>query len=197
VTEAIFALVPVYGLWVVAASAYLSCLALPIPTFAVMLAAGAFAAAGDLVLWQVLAVAWGAAVAGDQTGFRLGRRGGSALTARLGARPDRAALMSRARAAVDRWGSWAVFFSTWAVAPLGPWVNLIAGATGFGAVRFLLWDALGEAIWVGGYVGLGYAFGSELDRLVEIVGNWGGLISAAAITLILGAALIRAARRGR
>lgn len=61
-TETIYSLVTSYGIWVVAASAFLSCLLVPIPTALVMLAAGAFAAAGDLVLWQVWLAGWLAAL---------------------------------------------------------------------------------------------------------------------------------------
>lgn len=42
--------VPTYGLWLFAASTFLSCLALPIPASILMLAAGGFVAAGDLPL---------------------------------------------------------------------------------------------------------------------------------------------------
>ena len=82
-TDTLFALVSNYGLWVVAASVFLSCIALPIPASVLMLGAGAFAASGDFMLWQVLAVSWIAAMIGDQTGFQIGRAGGATLIARL------------------------------------------------------------------------------------------------------------------
>ncbi|WP_121022556.1 hypothetical protein [Litoreibacter meonggei] len=47
-----------WGLVVVALPAYFSCLAVPVPTSAVMLAGGAFAAAGDQVLRQAVSVAY-------------------------------------------------------------------------------------------------------------------------------------------
>lgn len=78
-SAAVFALVADYGVWVIAASAFLSCLALPIPTSLMMLTGGAFAAAGDLALWQVMAGAWVGAVFGDQTGYFIGRTGGRAV----------------------------------------------------------------------------------------------------------------------
>ena len=60
-TELFFGLVATWGLVIIALSAYFSCRAVPVPTSAVMLAGGAFAAAGDLVLWQVCGVAYIAA----------------------------------------------------------------------------------------------------------------------------------------
>ena len=53
-TDWLLALVPTYGLWLIAGTTFASCLALPIPASVIMLAAGGFAAAGDLVLWQVV-----------------------------------------------------------------------------------------------------------------------------------------------
>lgn len=190
-TEIFFGLVATWGLLVIGASAYFSCLAIPIPTFAVMLAGGAFAAAGDLVLWQVLGVAYLAAIAGDQTGFQLGRWGGRWLDRALATRPNRAALFARAQNVVDRWGSIGVFFSTWAAAPLGPWVNFAAGAARLNVWRFLLWDALGEAIWVMGYVMLGYIFATRLDALTLWVSDWGWLLTTTCLAIAAGYFLIR------
>ena len=56
-TDWFLGLVPVYGLWLIALVTFASCLALPMPASVVMLAAGGFAASGDLVLWHVVAAA--------------------------------------------------------------------------------------------------------------------------------------------
>jgi hypothetical protein len=34
-----------------------------------------------------------------------------------------------------------------------------------GPLRFLAWDAAGSVLWVGSYLGAGYLFSSELDRV--------------------------------
>jgi len=190
-TQFFFELVANWGLVVIALAAYFSCLAVPVPTSAVMLAGGAFAAAGDLVLWQVCGIAYGAALAGDQTGFQLGRLGGNWLHAHLETKPKRAALYAKAHDAIDTWGGMAVFFSTWAVAPLGPWVNFAAGAAGFSRWRFTVLDAMGEAIWVTFYVTLGYVFAANLDALATLVSDWAGLVAAVAVALAAGIALLR------
>jgi membrane protein DedA with SNARE-associated domain len=194
-TEIFFSLVSTYGTLVIAVTTFLSCLALPIPASFVMLAGGAFAASGDLSLWAVVAAAFGGAVIGDQAGYRAGRYGGQILEARIARVPARAALLARARAFVEKWGVAGVFFSTWLVAPLGPWVNLAAGATGMGALRFTFWDALGEAIWVAIYVGLGYVFAANIDALSAVLGNAVAAITALAVAAGLGALLVRAARK--
>lgn len=67
-TEWLLGLVPVHGGWLLAVATFLSCLALPIPASILMLAAGGFAAAGDLTLAGSAGAALAGAVAGDQAG---------------------------------------------------------------------------------------------------------------------------------
>jgi membrane-associated protein len=195
--DAFLGLVAVYGLPVVFVATFLSCLAVPVPTSLVMLAAGAFAASGDLSLWQVVAAAYAGAILGDQAGFRLGRTGGSRLASRLAAGPPRAALLDRARGAIDRWGGTGIFLSTWLFAPLGPWVNLLAGATGFGWARFTAWDSAGEAVWVTLYVGLGYLFADRITQIAGILGNSVGFLVAGLATIVLARMLLTRLRQAR
>ena len=195
-TETIFSLVATWGPMVIFASAFLSCLALPIPTSLMMLTGGAFAAAGDLALWQVVGAAWGGAVLGDQTGYLIGRFGGTSLVDRLARAPARAAVLAKARALVDRRGGLGVFLSTWAVAPLGPWVNFIAGATGLTWGRFAVADVIGEVIWVTLYTGLGQIFASNITLVAETMSDLVGLI-AALVVAIAAALWIRAVLRAQ
>lgn len=189
-SEQIFGLVSSYGLWIVAFSSFFSCLALPIPTALVMLAAGAFAAAGDLVLWQVWLVAWLAALGGDNTGYQLGRQGGVPLVRWLGRRTGKERLIAKGEETVAQYGGMGVFFSTWLVAPLGPWVNLLSGAMGLSRWRFFVFDTAGETIWVTAYVGLGFAFGSQVDTVATMVTDWAGLVAALAVAAGFAVALV-------
>ena len=193
-TDFFFYLVSDFGVFVIGLTTFLSCLALPIPSSFVMLAGGAFVASGDLALAEVLAAAYGGAVAGDQVGYRAGRWGGARFQDALNRQPARAAILGRARAMVKRWGGIGVFLSTWLFAPLGPWVNVIAGASGIGAWRFSLWDAAGEAVWVALYVGLGFAFAANIELIAGLLGNAAGALSALVVTLGLGLMLLRARR---
>lgn len=180
-SETIFALVSSYGVAAIFASAFLSCLALPIPTSLMMLSGGAFVTIGDMALWQVVSAAFAGAVLGDQAGYLIGRFGGAPLVERIARSPSRQAVLGRARALVDRRGALGVFFSTWLVAPLGPWVNFIAGTTGLNWLRFTFWDVLGEAVWVTAYVGLGMVFASQIEMVAGILGNAVGLLAALAV----------------
>lgn len=194
-SEIAFGLVSAYGVVIILLATFLSCLAVPMPTAFIMLAGGAFAASGDLALMDVLLAALAGAVMGDQSGFHIGRFGGAALATRLESEPHRAVIFARARRIVDRWGGIGVFFSTWLVSPLGPYVNLLAGATRMGWMRFTLWDTLGEAIWVGVYVALGYVFSSRIAQLAELLGNSIAFVTTAAVTLLIGLVLFRRLKR--
>lgn len=193
-TEAVFGLVTQFGAYIIFASAFLSCLALPIPTSLMMLTGGAFVASGDLDVWLVGLAAFAGAVLGDQAGYLIGRTGGAALVDRMARAPARAVVLTRASKLVDARGGLGVFLSTWALAPLGPWVNFVAGATGLSWARFSLADVLGEAVWVTLYVGLGYVFMDQVATVSQIMSDIIGL--AVALTLAAAAALwIRAVLR--
>ena len=196
-TELVFGLVSSGGLWMVAAAVFLSCLGLPLPCFAAMLAGGALAAAGDLDPAAVWAVAWLAAMAGDQTGFRIGRWAGPRLTGWLRAQGGQGPAIDRAILRLRDQGGRAVFLTRWLVAPLGPLVNVSVGAAGFGLWRFTLWDAAGEAVRVSLHVALGHAFAPRLAALTAIVSDWGGFVSAATIALALGWAMLARLRSRR
>ncbi|GAB5445664.1 DedA family protein [Gymnodinialimonas sp.] len=188
-TDTVLSLVSSYGALIVALCAFLSCLLIPIPTSLVMLSAGAFVAAGDLTFAQVWLAAWAAAVLGDNTGYLIGRTGGTRVLDRLSRGPARAKVIARAQASLDRYDAMGVFLSTWLFAPLGPYVNFIAGSIGMGWVRFAIFDMAGEAIWVSVYLGLGYAFGDRIDALSSLLGNASGFLVAGLVTLGLGLAL--------
>lgn len=193
-TELFFALVTDWGPPALALATFLSCLALPVPSSLMMLAAGAFVATDDLAAGPVVLAALGGALLGDQAGFQIGRLGGGALRARLGRHPARGRLIAGAEARMTRSGAAAVFLSRWLLSPLGPYVNLLAGGARMGWTRFSVPAALGEAVWVSCYVGLGYAFASQIAAMGELLANLVGLITSLAIAALLGRALVRRPR---
>jgi membrane-associated protein len=194
-TEVLLPLVPLWGLWLVAGTTLMSCLALPVPASLVMLAAGGFAASGDLVFWQVALAAFVGAVAGDHAGFLVGRSAGAALLARLSRAPKRAAVLDRAGEYLRSRGAVAVFLSRWLLSPLGPYVNLAGGAAGLSYRRFTPPDLAGEALWVGLYTGLGFAFADRIVALGELLGNASGTLAAGAVAVGLGLRLRALVRR--
>ncbi|MFN4157176.1 MAG: DedA family protein [Gemmobacter sp.] len=192
--DALLALLPLYGVWLIAAVTFLSCLAVPIPTSLVMLVAGGFSASGDMHLASVVMMALAGAILGDQVGFRLGRIGGGALLLRLRAAPSRAVFVDRASTLVSKRGGTGVFLSRWLVSPLGPWLNFVAGAANMGWLRFTLCAVAGEAVWVVIYVGLGYGFAGNILELSSLLGSASALLAGVAVLVALGLWLRRSLR---
>ena len=186
-TAWLLALVPTYGLWLLAAATFLSCLALPIPASILMLTAGGFVAAGDLALIPSLTAAAGGGIAGDQLGFWLGRRYGAPLLARLRHHPGRARLLTRAVAVLEQRGVQGVFLTRWLFSPLGPWVNLTAGSAGYDWRRFSLAGVAGEVVWAGLYVGAGFGFAGNIEAATEMLGSVLGLLAAGTVMIGLAA----------
>lgn len=193
-TDWLLALVPQYGLWLVGLATFASCLAVPLPTSTLLLAAGGFAAVGDLSLLSLALVALGGAVAGDQAGYFGARWFGASL---IESWAKRAPPLARAKDLLAQRGGATVFFSRWLMSALGPYVNLAAGAAGQPWPRFTLWGVLGEGIWVGVYLGLGYAFIGNLEAASDMIFSVLGLVTAAAVALGLGAWLIATVRADR
>lgn len=196
-TDLIFGLAANYGVPVVFVVTFLSCLALPVPSSLLMLSAGGFAATGDLSLPTVALAAFAGAVLGDNTGYWLARGFGTRLAAWLAGHPDRATLLTRSAAMIDRRGGSAVFFSRWLVAPLGPYMNYFCGLTRFAWARFALWGIAGELVWVGLYVGLGYLFAGRITETASLIGNASGFVTALVVVLGFGWWLRRAFKKHR
>jgi membrane-associated protein len=185
-TDWLLALVPQYGLWLLAATTFFSCLALPLPASILMLTAGGFAAAGDLVLWQAFVAAAAGGIAGDQLGYWAGRGFGGSVLAQLRQDAGRDRLLAKADAMMDRRGLIAVFLTRWLVSPLGPYVNVIAGSTRYGWPRFTAAGVTGESVWAGLYVGTGYGFAGNVEAASQALGSALGMIGGAGAVMVLG-----------
>lgn len=161
----LYALIPRHGASVLFLAALLSCAGVPIPTSALMLAAGAFIAAGDMQFLPVALATFAGAVLGDQIGYGAGRAGGQPLWERFRARPQFAPLMDRARAELDRRAVIAVIISRFPLSALGAWINLASGATRIAWHRFTLGVLAGDAVWILAYLGTGAFFAHKVKDL--------------------------------
>ncbi|WP_054157215.1 DedA family protein [Rhizobium sp. AAP43] len=196
-TETLLASLPIYGLPLLAGVIFISCLGAPLPGSIVMMLMGAFAAAGDFTLWAVVAVALGAAVGGDQIGYLIGQTGGRRLVEWLAANPARKTALDRAEQQMAARGAAAVFLTRWLLSPLGPYLNLLAGAARFSWLRFTLAGIAGEGVWVGVYTGLGATFSDNVTQIAEISGNVSGLIVTGGLAVYLGLKIVTILRRSR
>ena len=196
-SEIILALVVDYGVPIVFCVTFLSCLAVPVPSSVLMLAAGAFAATGDLSLAAVGFAALSGAILGDNTGYWAARHLGKHAEDWLLADPKRLALRDRCVAVLDKRGGPALFFTCWLIAPLGPSMNYVCGITRFHWPRFIVWGIAGEIMWVSIYVGLGFTFADSLTTIASILSNASGFITSFALLIGLGWWLLRATKARR
>ena len=194
-SELALTLVADYGVSIVFAITFLSCLAVPVPSSLLMMAAGGFAAAGDLYLATVGLAAFTGAVLGDNTGYWIARRLGTRAADWIDKNAKRAALKAKAEDILQRRGGVSVFLTCWLFAPLGPSMNYVCGLSKFDWHRFVLWGIAGEIVWVSIYVGLGYSFADNITSIASLLGNASGFVTAIALVVGLGWWLIRAARK--
>jgi membrane-associated protein len=191
VTDQVLGAFLVYGLPVFFGVILICSVGIPFPISLMLVAAGSFVEQGEMKLWQVIAVASGAAVLGDQIGYGLSRWGGRRLIDRLSRRIGAENKIKEAEALSKRWSGAGIFLSRWLITALGPWVNVASGIAQYPWRRFLLWDVLGEVLWVTLYVGIGYAFSNRVQYIAEILGNLSWVIVGLILATILGWQVVR------
>lgn len=190
-TDQVLAALLVYGLPVLFGVILVTAAGFPFPVSLVLVAAGSFVEQGEMNLWQVIAVGSVAAVLGDHVGYGLSRWGGRRVIDRITHKIGGEQKIKQAEAFTNRWGGAGIFLSRWLITALGPWVNVASGIANYPWRQFLLWDALGEVLWVSLYVGIGYAFSNRVQAIVEILGNFTWVTVGLIVTLILGWQLLR------
>ena len=149
-----------YGAPMLLFFAYIGSLGIPFPVTMVIIAAGAFTRLG-LLDWRlaVLACLVGASLA-DQSEYLLGRLAHPWLKRRFGQK----AAWQQAQNTIQRQGSWAILLTRFWLTPLAPAVNVMAGIR-YPFIQFLLYDLVGQLLWVLLYGGLGYLFATQLEWL--------------------------------
>ncbi|SMO50711.1 membrane protein DedA, SNARE-associated domain [Thalassovita litoralis] len=183
--DSLLALLPDYGAPFLAAITLLSCLALPVPSSLVMMAAGGFAAAGDLSYTAVISAALLGAVAGDQLGFWLGRSGSDILKRMENRGGKQAHALARASHLTRQRGGVAVFLTRWLLSPLGPYVNFAAGAARMGWRGFSAASVAGESVWVVLYIGIGAGATQQLETLWPLISDASGILVTLAVAGLL------------
>lgn len=179
--ETVLALVPDYGLLVVFTVVVLACLAVPLPASVLTLTAGSFAAVGDLPLFEVLATALTAFVIGDQVAFIVARHLGRRPISDLSKSNRIGPVIRRSEALLQRHGSLAVFLSHTILSPTCPYVTYLSGAGGLRWTRFTAAAVPGALAWTFAYVGLGYAFATQLEEVATLISNFFGIVLAASV----------------
>lgn len=156
-----------WGYLAVAGSIGVESFGVPAPGQTIMVAASIYAGAGRLNIFGVAAIAFVAAVLGDNVGYWIGVRGGRKAVHRWGRfvflTPDR---LARAEDFFSRRGGRIVLAARF-IDGLRQFNGVIAGLTNMPWRRFLLFNTLGAAIWVGWWTAVAFLLGTHLVELLE------------------------------
>jgi membrane protein DedA with SNARE-associated domain len=166
-----------------------------VPGETILIAGAIFAGAGRINIVALGVVAFVAAVAGDNIGFAIGHFGGRALALRFGKyvflTEER---LNKAEAFFDRRGSIVITFARF-VEGLRQANGIIAGITGMHWLRFLIFNAIGAALWVGTWVTIGYFAGNNITTVYHYITLYSYYVLAGLVVLIVGYIVWRRRRR--
>jgi membrane protein DedA with SNARE-associated domain len=192
-------LAPLLDHWGYAAVAFLLFVedfGVPAPGETVLIAASVYAGAGRLNIGAVAVIAFIAAVLGDNTGYAIGRFGGRTLVLRYGRyvmiTEER---LDKAESFFNRHGGKIVTVARF-IEGLRQANGIIAGITGMHWLKFILFNALGAALWVATWTSVGYFAGNHIETIYNAVGRYALYLAAAAVVLII-ALVVRRRRRRR
>ena len=184
-----------YGVWAIGLLILLEDFGIPVPGETILIAGAVYAGAGRLNVVLVGVVAFIAAIIGDNIGFAIGHFGGRALALRWGkyvflTKSD----WTRPRRFFDRRGAIVITFARF-VEGLRQANGIIAGITGMHWLRFLIFNAIGAALWVGTWVSLGYLAGGHITTIYDYITLYSYYVLIALAVLLVGYVTWRVLRR--
>ncbi|HYZ53811.1 MAG TPA: DedA family protein [Streptosporangiaceae bacterium] len=151
-----------YGYLAVAFFVTVEDFGIPVPGETALIAAALYAGAGRMNIVAVGIIGFFAAVVGDNIGFTIGHFGGRALAVRFGKyvflTSER---LDKAEAFFERHGGKIIVVARF-IEGLRQANGIVAGITGMHWRRFLFFNAIGAALWVGVWVSLGYLAGNHI-----------------------------------
>jgi membrane protein DedA with SNARE-associated domain len=186
-----------YGLWAIGLLVLVEDFGIPVPGETILIAAALYAGAGRLNVVAVGVVAFIAAVIGDNIGFAIGHFGGRALALRWGKYVHLTeARLDRAEHFFARHGGKIITISRF-VEGLRQANGIIAGVSGMHWRRFLAFNALGAALWVGAWVSIGYLAGNHITAIYNDITKYSYYLLVVVVVLVVGYIVWRVRGRHR
>jgi membrane protein DedA with SNARE-associated domain len=186
-----------YGLLAIFTLVMLEDFGIPVPGETVLIAGAVYAGAGKLNIVAVGVIGFVAAVLGDNIGYAIGRFGGRALVLRWGRyvfitkeRLDKAERFFNAH------GGKIITIARF-VEGLRQANGLIAGIIEMHWLKFVAFNALGAALWVGTWVSVGYFAGHHITAIYDTANKYSLYAVIAAAVLIAGWLVFRIRKRRR
>ncbi|HEY3301211.1 MAG TPA: DedA family protein/thiosulfate sulfurtransferase GlpE [Methylophilaceae bacterium] len=174
-------LIQQYGLFIVFANVFCEQIGLPVPAYPTLLVTGALLTQGNYSAVALLLIAVSGALIADFFWFFSGRKYGNKVMAKLckiSLSPD--SCVRQTESIYLRTGPATLLFCKF-IPGLSTVSSALAGTLGTNVLTFLVFDALGAALWAGSAILLGTLFSNAIDDLLNVLvqmGKWGGLLIA-------------------
>jgi membrane protein DedA with SNARE-associated domain len=170
---------------------------IPVPGETILIAASLYAGAGKLNVVAVGVIAWVCAVLGDNIGFAIGHFGGRRLALKYGKyiflTPKR---LDQAEQFFDHHGGKIIVAARF-IEGLRQANGIVAGITGMHWKRFIPFNALGAALWVGLWVSLGYLAGSHITTIYEQITRYSLYLLIALAVAVVALVVVRVRKHRR
>ena len=162
-----------YGLVFVFVNVLLLQAGLPVPAYPTLIVTGALAARSPYTLAGLVATAVAASVIADIGWYLVGRRlGGRVLRTlcRISLSPD--SCVRQTESIFTRWGARSLTVAKF-IPGFASVATAMAGIVRLSPWRFLLFDAIGAALWSGVAIGLGYVFRDAVNDVLAVLAAMG------------------------
>ena len=181
-----------YGYLAVFLGIMLECFGLPLPGETLLVTASALAGlTGDLSIGWVMALGFVGAVIGDNIGFAIGHYGGRRLVLKYGRYVFiREKHLEKSERLFKRHGGKVVTIARF-INGLRQLNGIIAGTSRMDWWRFLAYNILGAALWVGVWGSVGYFFGDRLGPILSQLDLYDRYLVIAVAVLIAAAVVYR------
>ncbi len=169
----LIALIEHYGLAFVFINVLLLQAGLPVPAYPTLIVTGALAARSPYTLPGLVATAVAASVVADIGWYLTGRRlGGRVLRTlcRISLSPD--SCVRQTESIFTRWGARSLTVAKF-IPGFASVATAMAGIVRLSPWRFLLFDAIGAALWSGVAIALGYVFRNAVNDVLDVLSALG------------------------
>jgi membrane protein DedA with SNARE-associated domain len=184
-----------YGIAVVFLILTLESFGFPLPGESLLIAAAISAGRGEISLTGLAFSAWAGAVAGDNIGYLGGRMLGRGLLSRYGGKvgmnPER---IQKVETVFARYGPVTIVFARF-FNVLRQLNGVVAGIMKMDWRRFLIFNAIGSALWVLTWISAGYWLGSHGSDITVLTHQLGFLGPVFALFVLIAALLYIYGRR--
>ena len=186
-----------YGLALVFVNVLLLQAGLPVPAYPTLIVTGALAARSPYTLPGLVATAVAASVIADFGWYLIGRRLGARVLrtlCRISLSPD--SCVRQTESIFTRWGARSLTVAKF-VPGFASVATAMAGIVRLSPLRFVVFDAIGAALWSGVAIALGYIFRDAVNDVLDVLAAMGRIGLALVIAAFVIYVLVKWVQRQR